>query len=286
MRTSPFYLFLILLLLVFLETNAQSYEKISVDDLQRDYIIYLPKNLPKNAPLVFVFHGYTDNAKNVMNTFGMNEVADKNGFAVCYPQGWKDKRGDNFWQVGYYIHKEEKVNDIKFISSLTSYLQKKYNLSKQHTYITGISNGGDLCNLLICKTKGLFKAAAPLLSCIMKDIYDSCSNPKPFPVLLINGMEDKTTYWAGDMKNEQGYGPYLPTATMVDFHIAKNGGRLLKTDTVMGDLKIKDDYTIRKFFNNTSKVNRVWVYTVKNGGHSMPKYLNMAAEVWKFFSLY
>ena len=286
MRTSPFYFLFISMLFLFTETKAQSYEQINVDDLQRNYIIYLPKNLPKNAPLVFVFHGYTDNAKNVMTTFGMNEIADKNGFAVCYPQGWKDKRGDNFWQVGYYIHKEEKVNDIKFINSLTSFLQNKYNLSKQHTYITGISNGGDLCNLLICKTTGLFKAAAPLLSCIMKDNYDFCNNAKQFPVLVLNGMEDTTTYWAGDMKNEQGYGPYLPTETMIDFYIAKNRSKVLKKDTVLGDSKVKDDYTIRTKYNNQTNSNRVWVYTVKNGGHSMPKYLNMAGEVWKFFSLY
>ena len=286
MKTSTFYLFFISLFLLSIESKSQKYEQIKVDDLQREFIIYLPKNLPKNAPLVFVFHGYTDNAKNVMTYFGMNEIADKNGFAVCYPQGWKDKRGDHFWQVGYYIHKEEQVNDIKFISVLTSYLQKKYNLNKQRTYISGISNGGDLCNLLICKTPGLFKAAAPLISCIMKDIYDSCSNPKPFPVLLLNGMEDKTTYWAGDMKNEQGYGPYLPTETMFKFHIAKNRGTPYKTDTVFGDPTIKNDYTLRTLYKNQSNDKPVWVYTVKNGGHAMPKYLNMADEVCRFFSLY
>jgi polyhydroxybutyrate depolymerase len=274
------------MILQFTETKAQSYKHIKVDELQREYIIYLPKNLPKNAPLVFVFHGYTDNAKNVMTYFGMNEIADKNGFAVCYPQGWKDKRGDNFWQVGYYIHKEEQVNDIKFISVLTSYLQKKYHLNKERTYISGISNGGDFCNLLICKSSGQFKAAAPLISCIMKDMYDSCINLKPFPVLLLNGMEDKTTYWAGDMKNEQGYGPYLPTQAMVEFYIAKNNSMLTKTDTVVGDLTIKDDYTVRSFYINQSNDKPVWVYTVKNGGHAMPKYLNIASEVWRFFSLY
>ena len=73
---------------------------------------------------------------------------------------------------------------------------------------------------------------------------------------------------------------------MIDFYIAKNRSKLLKKDTVLGDSKVKDDYTIRTQFNNQTNSNRVWVYTVKNGGHSMPKYLNMAGEVWKFFSLY
>ena len=286
MKIGSCLLFFIFLLLLFLDSTSQDHQQIRVDDIQRDYIVYLPKNLPNNAPLVFAFHGYTGNAQDMMTDFGMNEIADKNGFAVCYPQGLIDQKGNSFWQVGYSFHKEQRVNDVKFICSLASVLQKQYKLSKQHTYITGISNGGDLCNMLICKTSGIFKAAAPLLGCIMKVIFDSCSNSKPFPVLLLNGLKDETTYWAGDMKDEQGYGPYLPTKAMLDFHVAKNGCTISTKDTLMGNAQIKDDFIVREKHKNNSNANQVWIYTVQNGGHSIPKYINMAGDVWRFFSLY
>ena len=55
----------------------------------------------------------------------MNKVAEKNGFAVCYPQGSKSseksmytEKGSPFWNVGYEIHKNEKVDDVDFILSL------------------------------------------------------------------------------------------------------------------------------------------------------------------------
>ena len=54
------------------------------DGIERQYLLYLPENLPNNAPLVFVLHGYTGNAQGIMEYSGMNEVAELNGFAVCY----------------------------------------------------------------------------------------------------------------------------------------------------------------------------------------------------------
>lgn len=254
--------------------------------MQRDYIVYLPKGLPRNAPLVVALHGYTGNAKGMMADFELNEVADKNGFAVCYPLGLINQKGNSFWQVGYSFHKEQQVNDVKFICSLTSLLQSKYKLSKRNAFITGISNGGDLCNTLICKTSGIFKAAAPLLGCIMKDLFDSCNHLKPLPVLLMNGLKDEITFWAGDMKDEQGYGPYLPTKAILDFHTANNGCTIAKRDTLMGNALVKDDYVVREQFKNSSTTNQVWMYTVKNGGHSIPTYIHMSDEVWHFFSLY
>jgi poly(3-hydroxybutyrate) depolymerase len=56
-------------------TNEESNpvkRKIEIGGKQREYIFYLPANLPENSPLVFVIHGYTDNAQNMMNTTAFN----------------------------------------------------------------------------------------------------------------------------------------------------------------------------------------------------------------------
>jgi polyhydroxybutyrate depolymerase len=267
-------------------STAQVNEHILVDGIQRDYILHLPKGLPKGAPLVLAFHGYTGDAKGMMEEFGINAVADEKGFAVCYPEGLKDQKGNGFWQVGYSFHQNLKVDDIKFITTLADALQVRFGLSRENTFITGISNGGDLCNMLICRTTGKFKAAAPLLGCIMKDIYDSCRNSKPVPVFMLNGMKDDITYWDGDMQDHQGYGPYLPTKWMLDFRIAQTGCGSPRTDTLVGNPRVEDDYIIRQKFQNTLTGNQVWMYTVKNGRHEIPDYVNFANEVWDFFLQY
>lgn len=74
--------------------------------IEYSYYLYTPKNLPKGAPLVIFFHGY--GANNVPATgFGFNPIADKNGFAICYPRGPKDFRDMPCWAVGYSFHTEK-----------------------------------------------------------------------------------------------------------------------------------------------------------------------------------
>lgn len=65
--------------------------------IEYSYYLYTPKNLPKGAPLVIFFHGY--GANNVPATgFGFNPIADKNGFAICYPRGPKGFRDMEVFQ--------------------------------------------------------------------------------------------------------------------------------------------------------------------------------------------
>ena len=286
MRCPSGHVFLLLALILSQTVSSQVRSSIIVDGIKRTYILYKPQGLPEHAPLVFVFHGYTGDAEGTMREFGMNAVADKQGFAVCYPQGLVDSKGNTFWQVGYSFHEDQKVDDVKFILTLATELHTKQHMEKGNTFITGISNGGDLCNLLICRTSGVFKAAAPLLGCIMKVNLESCAKSKPMPVLLLNGMKDDITYWSGDMIDSQGYGPYLSTPDMQAHHITRNQCIRVSSDTLVGDPQKPDDFTYREKFVNSRTGNQVWTYAVKNGRHGIPAYLDMANTVWSFFSLY
>jgi polyhydroxybutyrate depolymerase len=67
--------------------------------MDRTYWLYIPENLRPDAPLVFVLHGYGGKAEGYRPE--MVATAKKHGFAVCYPQGAKDGKGKNCWNVGY-----------------------------------------------------------------------------------------------------------------------------------------------------------------------------------------
>ena len=53
--------------------------------LNRTYKLYRPKNLPDNSPMVFLLHGMTSSSNWTYIT-GFNELAEKHGFLVVYPQ--------------------------------------------------------------------------------------------------------------------------------------------------------------------------------------------------------
>ena len=106
-----FFLFFFLFpLLVF----GQQYLNYNHNGINRDYIFYHPSGLGPQAPLVFVTHGYSSSAQNIMNYSGFNLLALQNQFAVCYPQGTQDNGGNNFWNVGYLFTSGSNVDDVDF----------------------------------------------------------------------------------------------------------------------------------------------------------------------------
>jgi polyhydroxybutyrate depolymerase len=265
--------------------------KIKVGGKQREYILHIPAKLPENSPLVFVIHGYTDNAENMMNATGFNAIADENKFAVCYPQGLIDQNGKTFWEVGYSFTKNMKVNDVEFLTGLAAYLQKKYRLSAARTFATGHSNGADMSVMLACKAPDVFKAVAPVCGSIMKSVFEESLNSKPIPVFMINSTADKTTWWNGDMPNNQGYGPYLSTPELLKFFVEKNKCTQVNVDTLPDTNKQDSSFVISERHFNSINGNEVMFYKVVNGGHDWPGWsgnmdINASREIWDFFNKY
>ena len=192
------------------------------DGLQREYLLYLPNNLVNDAPLVFVLHGYSGNALDIMEYSEMNEVADENGFAVCYPQGTADQYDNFFFNVGYEFQNNPTVDDVGFIVALAEYLQETYQLSTINTFSTGMSNGGDMSYMLACEASSTFRAIAPVAGMILYDIYNSCNPDNPVPVFETHGTQDNVTYYEGDPYNEDGWGAYLDIPSTIDYFVNQN----------------------------------------------------------------
>ena len=267
--------------------------------LEREYMLYIPQSAEKNSPLVFMLHGLGSTHTIIMNYSQMNQVADKHGFVVCYPQGIRGaentrhtKKGTRFWNVGYETHKNETVDDVSFIKSLAIYLQQEYNLDPEKTFCAGMSNGGDMSYLLGCEAPDIFKAIAPITGCMMGWIYDSCNKNDPVPVFQVHGTADKTTYYDGDVDNRDKWGVYMGVETTINFWVDRNECKEVNIDTLPdidrndGSIVITEKYT--SGWNN----NEVWFYKVINGDHEWPPGwpvksgngdLNTSEEIWKFF---
>jgi len=260
--------------------------KITVDSIEREYYLHIPDNLPKNAPLIMIFHGYSGNALNTIKTTNFNQLADKSGFIACYPQGLIDKDNNAFWQVGYTFHKDLDVDDVKFIQKLIEKLKSEFQLSKKNVFMTGFSNGGDFCNLLSCETDGLFRAAAPIISCFMEEIFNNCQYANPMPTLMLNGTKDPITFWDGDMTDSQGYGPYISTKSMINFRLKQiQHDKVIRDTLISSDSDDKTLVAIEKYSSSISK-NQVWMYSYLNGGHGYPDYLNLEEQIFSFFNIY
>ena len=260
------------------------------DKIDREYLLYTPPNLPENAPLVFVFHGYTGSAAGIMNYCGMNQVADANGFAVCYPQGTEDQYGNNFFNVGYDFQNNPEVDDLGFTIALAEYLQENHQLSTTNTFSTGMSNGGDFSYLLACQASETFRAIAPVAGLILEEIYNNCNPSEPVPVFETHGTDDDVSYYEGDPNNNDGWGAYLDIPSTIDYWVNQNNLTdvtfLELPDTDPNDGSIIESYVYSSELSN----NEVWLYKVIGGGHDWPgswggnNDVNISEEIWRFFN--
>ena len=264
------------------------------DGIAREYMLYIPNTIKPQAPLIFVLHGLGSTNSHIRDYSQMDLVADKNCFAVCYPQGTGStkntihtKKGSSFWNVGYEIHKNEIVDDVSFLTSLAIYLQQEYNLDPEKTFCTGMSNGGDMSYLLGCQASEVFKAIASITGCMMEWIYKSCDNNSPIPVFQVHGTKDNITYYDGDIKNRDRWGAYLGVESTIQFWVDHNMCSQSIIDTI-GFVNNESRYIIREKFLNGVDENEVWLHKVIDGGHdwvqkSLEKDFNTSEEIWKFF---
>lgn len=265
-------------------TGTLSEHKFKHKGIEYTYYLYMPKNLPKNSPLIMVFHGYGANRFPAIS-YGINPIADKNGFAVCYPCGPKDFKGQHCWAVGYSFHKEKNWtrDDVGFTKKLVKYLQKQYGFSKHNVFATGHSNGGEMSYLLAYKAPDVFAAVAPISGLTMEWMYRELVPKSPIPLMEVHGTKDTTSKWNGDPDNKDGWGEYIAVPRAVSLWAAVNRC----THEITEELPVIRNKVIAHRYVDGINGNQVWLYEIVGGTHSWPnKDMNTAAEIWKFFSMY
>lgn len=264
------------------------YGEIFSGGLLREYIYFKPITAPDSCPLVFVCHGYTGTAQNIMNYSHFNDLAIEFGFGVCYPQGIEDSGGNTFFNVGYDFQNNETVDDVAFLEDLISSFSSDNAIDPDKVFCTGMSNGGDLCYLLACEASESFLGIAPISGMIMQDILDNCTPSQNVGILEIHGTQDNITYFNGDANNQDGWGAYPSIPATIDFFVdlydleIDATGNFPNTSTTDGSTVSFEKYSVE------DDCAKVWLYTVNGGGHDWPgAYGNMdidsSREAWLFF---
>lgn len=255
--------------------------------LEREYYLYRPEGLKAGAPLVIVLHGYGGSA--LKGKKAMMDVADKNGFAVCYPQGIKDPKGKPGWNVRYPSQEGMKTDDVKFLIALSKELQKRFDLSPKNTFLTGMSNGGDIIYLIAMRAPKAFKAMASIAGLQFNWMETEYSYKHPLPFMEVHGTQDHTSEWLGDPENKGGWGAYIPVPAAVSRIIAVNGC----TEEYVIELPRREgrnQVTLYQFKAGKPAVKggrptEVWLYKVEGGDHSWSdKDMDTCSEIWRFFS--
>ena len=284
-RYLPIFL-LVVLSLCSMTSHAGRFvaDSVKVDGHMRQFVMYLPDGLQPDAPLVFLLHGYGAGIRRENIMIG---PADSHLFAVCIPQGLKDPQEQPSWNVGYPFQQGWKVDDVKALCRIARHVQKRYHLSRNNTFLTGMSNGGEMCYLMAYSKQNVFKAVAPIAGLTMAWMYEQLEAPHPIPLMEIHGTEDRVSEWTGDLGNSGGWGAYLPVPVAIGYWVAKNRCTHEETERVESRQGENGHPVIKHRFTGGPTGCEVWLYEVIGGVHSWhTDDIDTGEEIWQFFSRY
>jgi polyhydroxybutyrate depolymerase len=188
-----------------------------VKELDREYLLALPKNAPKTAestkveepvsseskratsghPVVFVWHGHGGGMRHSARTFRIHELWPE--AIVVYTQGlptpgMTDPEGKkNGWQR---FDGDQDNRDLLFFDALLEELAKSYKVDRKRVYSMGHSNGAAFTYLIAMSRPGVLAAIAPSAA-PARGIRagflagDPLAKIPPLPVMHIVGKDDK-----------------------------------------------------------------------------------------------
>lgn len=236
-------------------------------------------------PLVVVLHGY--GGKALGDGLRFIELADLHGFAVCWPQGAEDGTGHNCWNVGYPFQADYRIDDTAYLRRLVRHLQKSFGVSRRNVFLTGMSNGGEMCYKMAAEHPETFSAIASIAGLTLVSMSTDYRRPVPF--MEVHGTADSVSAWCGDPENRGGWGAYLSVPAALSHIISANR---CVGETISEIPSEHKRVILHRFtgglpaFKNGSPAD-VLLYEVLGGDHSWSdRYIPTCDLVWDFFSGY
>ena len=248
----------------------------------RTYWLYVPENATPSTALVLVFHGYGGSAEGYCPA--MLEVAEREGFAVCYPQGEKDAKGKNCWNVGYDVQQGLKRDDVGFVKALVKQIRRRHGIGKDNVFMSGMSNGGEMTYFMAYKYPELFNAFGSIAGLTMEWAYKAWHAKKPVPLMEVHGTADKTSMWEGDPQDTGGWGAYLSVPQAVGYWVAQ--ARCTHEETSELPRKGEHPVVLHRYLGGDDGI-EIRLYEVQGGKHSWHlNDMDTCEEMWNFFRQY
>lgn len=255
--------------------------------LTREYWLYVPDTLSVERPLVIMLHGYGGKAEGYRPE--MAEVARKNGFVLCVPQGWKAPKGKPGWNVRYPAQEGMTTDDVDFVCALKKRVVKDWSLDARNCFLCGMSNGGDMCYLTVLQRPEAFAAYGSVAGLTMEWCYREYSMTKAVPFLEVHGTADRTSRWEGDPDNEGGWGEYISVPIAVSNVV--NVDKCTHCEDIELPL-VRNRVILHRYLGGVpawkgGPAVEVRLYEVENGKHSWALAdFDTCSALWDFFKIY
>ena len=163
-------------------------QKIKVGGTEREYKIYVPKNLGEKRPLLISCHGMNQDAAYQMNMLDIKSVADTAKFVTVFPEGISKS-----WDL-------DGNRDINFMLAIIDKMVDEYDIDRGRVYLSGFSMGGMFTYHAMNKIADRIAAFAPISGYPMGGATAKAS-VRPIPIIHTHGTSDDVVTFSNVKKN-------------------------------------------------------------------------------------
>ena len=149
--------------------------------------IYIPENLPADAPLVVVLHGSDQTAPEYDTGAGWSEIADQYGIALLFPE---QQRVNNLMLGFNWFEPEDDHRDAGEPLSILHMVERvvaDHGIDRRRIFITGLSSGGAMTSVMLAAYPEIFAGGA-----IIAGLPYGSADTLPAALLRMKGLGSPT----------------------------------------------------------------------------------------------
>ncbi len=218
--------------------------------------LHVPKKIDKskNPPLVLVLHGCTQSAKSIGEATGWNKLADSLGFIVLYPEQRMLNNISKCFNFFIGMKAKKDKGEVASIKNMVTYSINEYNVDQSKIFITGMSAGAGMSNVLLNAYPETFNAGALLAA--PPTLFDGLNETaKIVPrIVIVQGDEDNVT------------NPKMGEKVLAQW-VKKN--KMDSTNFKVTDNFMENSLLKTRSYYNSKKELKIVMLNIKNTGHKV-----------------
>jgi poly(hydroxyalkanoate) depolymerase family esterase len=123
---------------------------------------YIPTGLPTARPLVVVLHGCTQSAASMDTETGWAKWADTYSFALVFPQQRTPNNPSRCFNWWLNADSSRTGGEAESVNSMVTYMKTTYGTDASKVFVTGLSAGGAMTNVMLATYPDVYAAGAPV----------------------------------------------------------------------------------------------------------------------------
>lgn len=251
----------------------------------RKSLVHIPSgyNPAQQWPLLIVLHGAFSTGQEVADETGFNELAERKGFIVLYPEGIGILGFLQHWNAGHCCGKaaDDAVDDMGFIDTAIGKAIRRFSVDKTRIFLVGHSNGGMLAFRYAALHPEKLAGVAAVSAAINSKAEDLSSFPmlpvpqQPLPVCIIHGIEDDYIPFGDGKKSEQHKDrSFSSVDEAADYWLRANGCETIPVHSIQ-----PNGYVNQSEWVDCSGGAPVILYAIDNWGHDWPSRQRISAAM-------